>query len=172
VPRCFHPGRFLSRPIAALLHRDAGDRQAPAAQPLADAGVVADDQALCLALAMAAIGMLIPTTAGATNFETCSDSGFAHVCIIAQGDGSGYNAQVVYEGSKPLCTMLDFNLYSSNFNERIGDAGQFPACQGDGFHSYFFAVGNLGCARVEVYERQAPWRNQHTAFMAPGGPCP
>jgi len=40
----FHPSRLLRRPVAAVLHSDAGHRQAPGPQPLADSGVVTDDQ--------------------------------------------------------------------------------------------------------------------------------
>lgn len=73
------------------------------------------------------------------------------VCITAESNG--YNAE--YYNDTTVSHYVDFNLVTDS-NIRVGDQGAFWASPGTP-HTYFFATGNLGCARVYVYARIEGW---------------
>lgn len=73
------------------------------------------------------------------------------VCINAESNG--YDA--AYDNTSTASHYVDFNLVSDS-GITVGDQGAFWASPGS-YHSYFFATGNLGCARVYLYARIEGW---------------
>lgn len=94
-------------------------------------------------------GLATPQSGG---FFVCYNWNVGQVCVDATG--TGYNARYYnYTGNTYL---VDFNLVSDG-GVRVGDQGAFWAGPGS-VHTYFFATGNLGCARVFLYARQLGWQ--------------
>jgi hypothetical protein len=52
--------------------------------------------------------------------------------------------------------LVDFNLVTDS-GMRVGDVDAFWAEPGKTY-TYFFATGDLGCARVYLYARQLGWQ--------------
>ena len=95
------------------------------------------------------VGLAVPQSGG---FFVCYDWNVGEICVDATG--TGYNAR--YYNFTGNTYLVDFNLVSDS-GVRVGDRGAFSAGPGS-VHTYFFATGNLGCARVFLYARQAGWQ--------------
>ncbi len=84
------------------------------------------------------------------------------VCINAESNG--YNAQYINTGT--ASHYVDFNLVTAA-GVHYGDQGAFTSAPGS-THTYFFAVGNLGCSRVYLYARTEGWNIYSPSDSAAG----
>lgn len=98
-------------------------------------------------------GLMIPNAASGWICTGWGINGVpvGRVCINAESNG--YDAE--YNNDTTTRHYVDFNLLTDS-NIRVGDQGAFWANPGT-IHTYFFATGNLGCARVFVYARIEGW---------------
>jgi hypothetical protein len=84
-----------------------------------------------------------------TGGGSCGSSNLGTVCISPEKNG--YDAQ--YWNTTNHGTYIDFNLVIKSTGNWVGDQGSFTTQPGDGRHTYYFATGDQGCAKVVVYDQ-------------------
>ena len=80
------------------------------------------------------------------------------VCVIPQSNG--YNAS--YYNNTRQAKYVDFNLQPRG-HTWIGDKGAFTVAPGK-TRTYVFAVGNLGCAEVILYDQTGVLPPEHSGY--------
>jgi hypothetical protein len=114
-------------------------------------------------------GASTPAFADQVGPRECRSGHIGQVCITIhsnnQGKVTGYDAAFTsYIHTSPF--PADFNLWTPNTT--FGDFGAFNAYGGQTY-TFFFNVGNQGCAQVIVHDRSGQWPSQGSPVVTTPG---